>query len=219
MTAEEILGRLAPYLCGEGLSSQQGVQLHSYLELLLKWNMRINLTAVREPQEIVERHFGESLFAAHIAMSASGTEASPKGASTRAPRSALDFGSGAGFPGLPFAIANPQISMTLLEAQSRKATFLKEAVRACGLANVRVLNERDENVPEGFAMVMMRAVEKFERSLPAAAKLCASGGQLMLLIGSAQKEKAAALLPEFAPAREANIPNSAERQVVLWQRR
>src|SRR6266436_3195406 len=95
-------------------------QLSTYLDLLLKWNARTNLTAIRDPKEIVRRHFGESLFAArHIAPET---------------RTLLDFGSGAGFPGLPIALLHPEIQVTLAESQNKKATFLREVVRTLALS-------------------------------------------------------------------------------------
>src|ERR1700678_876525 len=101
---------LAPYLAPP---PEILPQLSLYLDLLLKWNARTNLTAIRDPEEIVRRHFGESLFAAqHI-----GT-----------PDTLLDLGSGAGFPGPPIALLHPRISVTLAESQNKKATFLREAI-------------------------------------------------------------------------------------------
>src|SRR5580704_13757232 len=95
-------------------------KLSAYLELLLKWNARTNLTAIRDPEEIVRRHFGESLFAGlHLASEAN---------------TLLDFGSGAGFPGLPIAILRPDIAVTLAESQNKKSTFLREAVRTLRLS-------------------------------------------------------------------------------------
>ncbi len=80
-------------------------KLSLYLDLLLKWNARTNLTAIRDPEEIVRRHFGESLFtAAHLP----------------AAQTLLDFGSGAGFPGLPIALFLPQLRVTLAESQNKK---------------------------------------------------------------------------------------------------
>src|SRR6202041_1504910 len=94
-------------------------QLSAYLDLLLKWNARTNLTAIRNPEEIVRRHFGESLFAArHLDPNTS---------------SLLDFGSGAGFPGLPIALLRPDVQVTLAESQNKKATFLREVVRNLAL--------------------------------------------------------------------------------------
>src|SRR5580698_9800537 len=91
-------------------------KLSTYLDLLLKWNTRTNLTAIRDPEEIVCRHFGESLFAAQHLDPAATT--------------LLDFGSGAGFPGLPIALLRPEIQVTLAESQNKKATFLREVVRS-----------------------------------------------------------------------------------------
>ena len=97
-------------------------QLSAYLDLLLKWNARTNLTAIREPEEIVRRHFGESLFA--------GTAA--RRSALRRDASLLDFGSGAGFPGLPIQLLLPDLRVTLAESQGKKASFLREAVRTLG---------------------------------------------------------------------------------------
>src|SRR5260370_9522 len=107
-------------------------------DLLLKWNARTNLTAIRDPEEIVRRHFGESLFAArHL----NPTTPDPS------PMTLLDFGSGAGFPGLPIALLRPDLQVTLAESQNKKAAFLREAVRTLILPNVEVWDARVEALP------------------------------------------------------------------------
>src|ERR1700691_922144 len=118
MTQEEMARLLAPYL--EGATVPEGLygQLGTYLELLTKWNARTNLTAIRDPAEMVRRHFGESLLAARQL---------PECASL------LDFGSGAGFPGLPMQLWRPALGGTRAESQNKKATFLREACRGLGL--------------------------------------------------------------------------------------
>ena len=126
LTEARIATLLEPYLApGTGAAPVPPslyAQLSAYLDLLLKWNARTNLTAIREPEEMVRRHFGESLFAGmHL-----GTRLSP-GASL------LDFGSGAGFPGLPIQLLHPEFQVTLAESQGKKASFLREAVRTLGL--------------------------------------------------------------------------------------
>jgi 16S rRNA (guanine527-N7)-methyltransferase len=109
---------LAPYLGTYPPPADLYPQLSAYLDLLLKWNARTNLTAIRDPEEIVRRHFGESLFAGvHLAAKLS-SEAT-----------LLDLGSGAGFPGLPIQLLLPGLQVTLAESQNKKATFLREAVR------------------------------------------------------------------------------------------
>jgi 16S rRNA (guanine527-N7)-methyltransferase len=143
-------------------------QLSLYLDLLLKWNARTNLTAIRDPEEIVRRHFGESLFAArHL-----GT-----------PATLLDLGSGAGFPGLPIALLRPEIEVTLAESQNKKATFLRETVRTLNLPNVEVWAARAEALPASrrFHTVTLRAVDNMEAALPAARARVAPGGEIALL--------------------------------------
>ena len=134
-------------------------QLSAYLDLLLKWNARTNLTAIREPEEMVRRHFGESLFAGmHL-----GTRLSP-GASV------LDFGSGAGFPGLPIQLLHPEFQVTLAESQGKKASFLREAVRTLGLTT-EVWADRVEamplvhGAPRRFDAVTLRAVDNMQQAL------------------------------------------------------
>src|SRR5207302_9354545 len=120
MDSARIAELLGPYLektdgGREVLSPQQLQQLSEYLDLLLRWNAKTNLTSVREPEEIVTRHFGESLFLArHVSAKA---------------HTAIDVGSGAGFPGVPLKIYSPRLQVTLVESQNKKATFLNEVIR------------------------------------------------------------------------------------------
>ena len=144
-------------------------KLSVYLDLLLKWNARTNLTAIRDPEEIIRRHFGESLFAGlHLAPEAN---------------TVLDFGSGAGFPGLPIAILRPEIAVTLAESQNKKSTFLREVVRTLGL-KVEIWAARVETMPESrlFHTVTLRAVDNMAAALSAAAPR--AGNDLLLLAGA-----------------------------------
>ncbi len=131
-------------------------QLSYYLELILKWNARINLTAIREPEQIVRRHFGESLFA--------GLHLGPCD-------SLLDFGSGAGFPGIPIQLLRPELPVTLAESRSRKAAFLHETVRALAL-NTEVWAGRVESMPSTrrFDTITLRAVDNMDTALAEAAR-------------------------------------------------
>jgi 16S rRNA (guanine527-N7)-methyltransferase len=176
LTESAIASLLTPYL--PELPPNLTFQLSTYLDLLLKWNARTNLTAIRDPEEIVRRHFGESLFAArHLAPGPNPDTAT-----------LLDFGSGAGFPGLPIAILRPKIQVTLAESQNKKATFLREAVRTLNLPNVEVWAARAETLPatRQFHTVTLRAVDNMEAALPAARARIAPGGQLALLTTAAQ---------------------------------
>lgn len=138
-------------------------QFEIYLALLLKWNARINLTAVRTPEEILRRHFAESFFAAqHI----------PKKVKTL-----LDFGSGAGFPGIPIAICRPEIGVTLAESHQKKASFLREAVRTLAL-KAEVWPARVEAMEPArvFDAVTLRAVEKMPHACQIAIERLTKGG-------------------------------------------
>lgn len=156
-----------------------------YVDILRKWNSRINLTAVRDEDEIVARHFGESLFAAaHIF-----TERDISRKKNASPRLA-DVGSGAGFPGIPIKLWVPKISLTLIESNHKKAVFLKEVTRSLTLTDVDIKNVRAGAVEEKFDFVTLRAVERFDNILPVGRTLLVPSGQLSLLISTAQVPKA-----------------------------
>lgn len=185
MTHDRIGELLSPFLEDAALSSTQLAQIASYTDLLLKWNAYINLTAVRDPEEIITRHFGESLFAARQLISADAEG-----------RTAIDIGSGAGFPGLPFKIWNERLNLTLIEAHQKKAVFLREVLRALGFSGVKVFADRAENLSNQAELVVLRAVERFERILPVAASFVSPDGRLALLIGENQVEAAKAILDQ-----------------------
>jgi 16S rRNA (guanine527-N7)-methyltransferase len=125
------------------LSNEQAEQMRRHYDLLVRWNKVLNLTAIRTPEEAVERHYCESIFAAdHL----------PEGQ-----LSIADLGSGAGFPGIPIAIIRPEFAVALIESHQRKAAFLREAAR--DLANVRIIAARAEEVSERFDWVVSRAVK------------------------------------------------------------
>jgi 16S rRNA (guanine527-N7)-methyltransferase len=148
-------------------------RLAAYGNLLLRWNARLSLTAIREEAELVERHLMEGVFAA-----AHHPEAT----------TALDFGSGPGIPGIPIAICCGAIHVTLAESQQKKAAFLQEAVRQLRL-NTSVHADRAESLSPGiFEAVWMRAVDKSAVMLPLAAHLVAPGGALCLLSASKPPE-------------------------------
>lgn len=188
------------------LSKEQLQQLSTYLDLLLHWNARINLTAVRQPDEIVTRHFGESLFAAQHLFPSRQTETA---------KNLIDFGSGAGFPGLPIKISVPEIELVLVESNQKKATFLREVIRRLDLHGAGVFSERAENLDIRADTVTLRAVERFEKSLPVAARLVALNGRLALLIGDAQIKSATELITEFKWAKPIRIPRSENRALLV----
>jgi 16S rRNA (guanine527-N7)-methyltransferase len=162
------------------LSSEKLAQTSAYLDLLLKWNAKVNLTAVREAEAIVARHFGESFFAAEkLAL--------------RPGNTVIDVGSGAGFPGLPLAMSAAAVQVTLIEANGKKAAFLNEVIAALQLRNAKVFSRRAETYPDQADVVTMRAVEKFDKVLPVALKMARDGGRIALMIGASQVGTARAL--------------------------
>ena len=137
-----------------------------YLALLMKWNARMNLTAIRDEEGILARHFVESIACARDL---------PEGIATL-----LDFGSGAGFPGIPIALCRPEITVTLAESQGKKAAFLQEAVRTLGLSG-GVHAGRAESLQAHFDCVTLRAVDRMPQAIRTAAGLVGPGGRLVLM--------------------------------------
>ena len=192
---------LSPFV-SQPLAQDKLAQLQLYLHLLLKWNSKISLTAIRDPEQIVQRHFGESLFVAkHLHLDTAST--------------LIDFGSGAGFPGLPINFAAPHLEVTLIESQQKKVAFLREVIRTLKLQNICVYAGRAEESELKSQIVTMRAVEKFEAALPIAASLLEPGGRLALLIGANQTQLASRALPAFEWHLPIPIPESRERVLYI----
>jgi 16S rRNA (guanine527-N7)-methyltransferase len=229
MNTTRIADLLYPFLCtfphrpchserSEESAVLGPAQLHgisTYIDLLVRWNARINLTAIREPDEIVTRHFGESLFAARHLFPTSknaGTEQSSA--------SLIDVGSGAGFPGIPIKIWAPHIHLVLIESNQKKATFLREVARSATLTNIDVFSARAENYPGPPAdVVTLRAVEQFETALPIATHLVAPEARLALLIGESQLIRARDLAPSLQWSPPIPIPLSSNRILAIAKKK
>jgi len=194
---------LAPFCEGQELAADRIDYLYVYLNLLLKWNRVVNLTAIRQPEEIVRRHFGESLFAARQLLA-------PDAAET-----VMDLGSGAGFPGMVLKIFAPAIELTLVEANGKKATFLRELARSLQFTDVRVVQERAERLSEKASLVTFRAVEKFEIILLTAVSLISPGGRLGALIGAGQLAAATSSLQ--GQWSSVAIPESDARLLAIFR--
>jgi 16S rRNA (guanine527-N7)-methyltransferase len=167
---------------GLPLASDEMNRLQVYLELLLRWNARINLTSVREAGQCVTRHFGESLYLARF---------------VRLEGHLLDVGSGAGFPGLALKIIFTKLRVTLLEPVGKKRAFLKEVARACEMDLVEVRSERLGEFVKGqietgrhrqFDAATSRAVARPAALIPEAAQCLERGGGLYLWLGGGQRE-------------------------------
>jgi 16S rRNA (guanine527-N7)-methyltransferase len=186
------------------LDAGQSGRFGAYLSLILRWNQRVNLTAIRDAEGILTRHFAESIACAR---------ALPAGIGTL-----LDFGSGAGLPGIPIAICRPEIAVTLAESQGKKAAFLNEAVRELGLA-AKVFGGRAETLVAEFDCVTLRAVDRMERAVGAAAKLVRVGGWLApMTTGSDLARLEAAAGGGFVWREGVTLPGGGDRMLALGQR-
>lgn len=155
----------------EQLIPETAAKFAIYISLILRWNARLNLTSLRTEDAIFSRHLTESIACAM---------AIPVGV-----RTLLDFGSGAGLPGIPIALCRPEIAVTLAESQGKKAAFLREVVRTLALT-AKVHADRAEALPTAFDCVVLRAVDKMPKAVASAAKLVAHGGWLALMTTNAE---------------------------------
>jgi len=154
------------------LDEPQVFQIQQYMRLLLTWNEKVNLTAIRDPLEILYRHFCESMYAAVAVPLDSGRLA--------------DVGSGGGFPGLPLKIIRPNLEVFLVESNIKKGTFLAEVVRDLELTDTRVLISRYEELAEELIpldFVCSRAVGEFGPFLEWASSERIAAKQVILWIG------------------------------------
>src|SRR6266851_3787490 len=204
MTPERIAKLLEPFLEDTSLSPSQLGQIETFSALLLKWNAHMNLTAVWNPDEVITRHFGESLFAARRLFPDPARQ-----------QTAIDVGSGAGFPGIPLKIWEPTLVLTLIEANQRKAVFLREVVRALGLSKVSVFSDRADMLSDQVDLVILRAVERFEKVLSVAIKLVAQNGHIALLIGNAQIQTAKSVIGDVKWQDPLPLPLSKSRSLLI----
>ena len=167
-------------LAALALPGELAPPLLAYLDLLARWNRTYNLTAVRDPREMVSRHLLDSL----------AMEPFLDGIDSLA-----DLGTGPGLPGIPLAIARPQLQVTLVEANGKKARFLREAVRTLGLANAEVAESRIEALdrPGTFDAITARALATLPQILEFGGHLLAPGGKLLAMKGARPDEEIAAL--------------------------
>ncbi len=179
-------------------------RLAQYLVLLDKWKQAYNLTALRDPQQMVLRHIVDSLAVLpHL-----------RGASL------LDVGTGAGLPGLPLAVACPALAVTLLDASAKKIRFVRQAAAELGLANVETVQARMQEYQPGraFDMVISRAVASLDELYRQSHHLLSPGGRMLFMKGALPETEMAVFSP--GPARlhheRLRIPGLDAERHLLW---
>ena len=189
------------------VDDQQVLQIQQYTKILGAWNEKINLTAIRDPLEILYRHFCESMFAAVVVPLENGRLA--------------DVGSGAGFPGVPLKILRPNLRIVLIESNIKKATFLAEVVREIGLPDVQVLVGRYEELGEELApldFVCSRALGEFGPFLAWAGSEKIAAKEVILWIGARDLEEIRGI-DGWEWREPIQVPHSLRRLILVGQRK
>jgi 16S rRNA (guanine527-N7)-methyltransferase len=202
-----LLPELESGLVALGLPTTLAPRLLDYLALLDRWNQAYNLTAIRDPREMVAKHLLDSL-AMHPYVGAGPL---------------ADLGTGPGLPGIPLAAALPAVSVVLVESNGKKARFLREAVRSLGLANARVIESRAEAVaePGAYRAITARALDRLAGIIAVGGHLLAPGGRLLALKGARPDEEIAELPPGWSLSglHRLQVPGlAAERHLVVVTR-
>lgn len=196
-------------LAGLGLDAAHAPRLLDYLALLARWNATYNLTAIRDPREMVAKHLLDSL-AMHAFVD-------PLVASGGA---LADLGTGAGLPGIPLAIVKPGLRVTLVESAGKKARFMRQAIRELGLADARVAESRIEALdePGAYAAITARALATIPLILELGGHLLAPDGVLLAMKGVMPVDELAQLPPGWSlrAAVPLRVPGlAAERHMVV----
>ncbi|MDX1802626.1 MAG: 16S rRNA (guanine(527)-N(7))-methyltransferase RsmG [Alcanivorax sp.] len=162
---------------GLSLSDTQQHQLLAYIDLLVKWNQAYNLTAVRDPAEMVTRHLLDSLAVLpHVA-----------------PLETLDVGTGAGIPGIILAVARPQQAFVLLDSNGKKTRFVRQARRELGLANVEVVHARVEQYRKAPPQIICRAFASLSDMLALMAPIFGDTTRLLAMKAASTDQELATL--------------------------
>ena len=201
LNSSQINEALKPYGALPDAGLADGIR--TYIELLLKWNKSVSLTTVTKPEDILRFHFGESLFALSML---------PVEKSRLA-----DVGSGAGFPGIPVAMARPSLNVVLIEPNAKKFAFLSEVIRQLGLANVAAVRARTADLKlsgEQFDIITARAVGQFDELVEWANSKLTPAGKLVLWVGDEDAAKVSGD-SRLEWATRVRIPQTDRRSILI----
>lgn len=195
---------------GLNLSAAQHAQLLAYLDLLAKWNKVYNLTAVRDPAEMLTHHLLDSL--AVIAPLLRHTQ----GATARV----LDVGSGGGLPGVVIAICCPEMSVACVDAVAKKAAFVQQAAGVLGLSNLRGVHARVESITEPYDVITSRAFATLADFTQWSAGSLGEDGVWMAMKGKHPTDEIAALPPSVAVfhVEQLTVPGLDAERCLIWMR-
>ena len=196
----------AASLLGINLSGEQVRRFERLTQLLLTWNERMNLTAITDPSEIAIKHYLDALTLRRVVPEFDGLRL-------------IDVGAGAGFPGLPLAIAFPRLQVTLMDSTAKKLRFINEVAESLALDNVHTLQARAEDAGrdrlhrEAYDIVVARAVARLPVLLEYTLPLCKLGGQVIAMKGASAYDESnaaakafSALGGELFTIEEVNLP-------------
>ena len=195
---------LAAGLADLGIALPEAAQhkLLAFRDLLLKWNRTYNLTALRDPDQAISHHLLDSLaILPHVG-----------------PDPLLDVGSGGGLPGIPLAIARPELAVSMVDTVQKKATFLLQAAIELGLANVTAHHARVEELPGQYAQISSRAFAELGLFVSLTRHLLAPGGRWLAMKGVRPDAELQALPADIAVDAiiPLNVPGlAAERHLII----
>ena len=195
---------------GLNLAAAQHAQLLAYLDLLAKWNKVYNLTAVRDPAEMLTHHLLDSL--AVIAPLVRHTQ----GGAARV----LDVGSGGGLPGVVIAICCPEMSVACVDAVAKKAAFVQQAAGVLGLSNLRGMHARVESITEPYDVITSRAFATLADFTQWSAGSLGEDGVWMAMKGKHPTDEMAGLPPSVAVfhVEQLTVPGLDAERCLIWMR-
>lgn len=210
MSVEQQL-RAGAQALGLGLDDAQVARLLDYLGLLAKWNKVYNLTAVRDPQDMLTHHLLDSLAVVAPLQRQTG------GAAGRL----LDVGSGAGLPGVVIAICCPALRVDCLDAVAKKMAFVQQAAASLGLPNLRGVHARVEAVTDRYDVISSRAFASLADFVAGSRAASAEGGTWMAMKGKRPADEIAALPPDVAVfhVEQLAVPGLDAERCIVWMRK